>query len=357
MALKDDFIELQYQEIKKMFPDREIYLVRDTLSGQLLLRKKLNNTNVWIYKKLIDIQSVHLPKIFDIIEKENSCFVYEEFIQGKTLDELLKQGNLSKEQAIEYISQLCSVLQIVHGFDIIHRDIQPKNIIISNDGVLKLIDFGNARIYDACKNRDTVLMGTAGYASPEQFGTLQTDKTTDIYALGVLLNKMLTGHFPNEELYEESRMIKKIILKCTEIDRSRRYQSVSELKEDLQKGEKGYFLKSFIREIPGFRPGDKHPWVIRLLVYPFFCSYCIEISNGIKSVKPLNCFANIIWYLFAMLFSSVLPFILISNMWELDTRLLHLNKYSKRKRLAIRIGLAYLSGTMLGVMLAVHYAL
>ena len=356
MALKDDFIELQYQKIKKMFPDRDIYLVWDTLSGQLLLRKEIKYANIGIYRMLTKISSIHLPKIFDIIEKENSCFVYEEYIQGMTLDEVLKQGNLSKEQAVKYISQLCSVLQAVHGYDIIHRDIQPKNVIISNDGVLKLIDFGNARTYDADKNRDTVLMGTAGYAAPEQFGTLQTDITTDIYALGVLLNKMLTGHFPNEELYDGSRMMKKIILKCTEIDRNRRYQSVSELRDDLQKGEKGYFIKSFIREIPGFRPSDNHPWIIRLLVYPFFCSYCIEISNGIKSVKPLNCFANIIWYLIAMLFSAVLPFILISNMWELDIRILHLHKYSKRKRLAIRIGLAYLSGTMLGVMLALHYA-
>lgn len=356
MELKEEFMALQYQVIKKMFPDKEIYLVKDTISGQLLLKKERPISGMWIYQKIKELSSVHLPKIADVVSREDKLFVYEEYLQGMRLDQMMCRGTLSKKQAVDYVIQLCSLLQLLHAHGMIHRDIQPKNIIVTNDGIVKLLDFGNARMYVPGKSRDTVLMGTAGYAAPEQFGIEQTDASTDIYALGVLLNKMLTGYFPNEQLYDGRHRLRQIILKCIEIDKSRRYSDALSLLQDLKRGEKGYRWKRFVQAIPGFRPQDRHPWAIRLLAYPFIAVAWSELTKGIKSMMKLNTPQNILWYLTAMFFTVVLPFILLSNMWELDTRILHLHKHTKGTRFWIRFCLAYVSMMVLGVMLAIHYA-
>ena len=114
---------------------------------------------------------------------------------------------------------------------VICRDLKAENVILTNEGEVKLIDFDIARIYQPGKSKDTVMMGTQGYAAPEQFGFGQTDARTDIYALGVLLNYMLVRDFPMEKLTEGK--FKTIVLKCTKINPEDRYQNVDELKADI----------------------------------------------------------------------------------------------------------------------------
>lgn len=91
----------------------------------------------------------------------------------------------------------------MHKYSITHRDITPSNIIIGFDGVVKIIDFGISRLHKENAKHDTQVLGTEGYAAPEQFGFKQSDCKTDIYALGVLLNYMLTGHIPSEVMYRD----------------------------------------------------------------------------------------------------------------------------------------------------------
>lgn len=357
--LKTAFLGIQYEVIEKMDTDKEVYLVRDHLSGQLLIKKEVQKTQWELSRKLAKISSVHLARIFDTLEEEGKYFVYREYLQGDTLCEILKeQGSLDKKLAIEYLSQLCEALTEIHKYQIIHRDIKPENIIITGDGILKLIDFGNAREYDADKNRDTVLMGTVGYAAPELFGRAQTDETTDLYAAGVLLNVMLTGKFPNETLYQGNRAIRQIILKCIQMEQSRRYISASELRKDLEKGEKRYYLKRFVQGIPGFRPRDKkYRWVIFLVAYPFLFLMIEEITKGVCSIKALDTLPNILWWMAALFFSAILPFILLTNMWDLDTRILRLHHWARRDRMILRIVLAYISVMVLGVMLALYFGM
>ena len=111
MELKEEFMALQYQVIKKMFPDKEIYLVKDTISGQLLLKKERPISGMWIYQKIKELSSVHLPKIADVVSREDKLFVYEEYLQGMRLDQMMCRGTLSKKQAVDYVIQLCSLLQ------------------------------------------------------------------------------------------------------------------------------------------------------------------------------------------------------------------------------------------------------
>ena len=122
-------------------------------------------------------------------------------------------------------------MTVLHANGFVHRDIKPENIMITNNGTVKLIDFNASRIYDKNKSSDTISLGTIGYASPEQLGINQSDARTDIYALGVLMNVMLTGKPPEIKLYNGK--LKKVIVKCTQTIPDNRYKNVKELKRNL----------------------------------------------------------------------------------------------------------------------------
>ena len=181
------------------------------------------------------MNSIHIPRIYEIIEEDNKLIIIEEFINGLTLREILdKDKKIDEDLAIDYILQLCDALEEIHSFNppIIHRDIKPENIIISNDGVLKLIDFDASRTYKENENRDTELLGTLEYAAPEQFGFRQTDVRTDVYSIGILINVLLTGKFPRVEKCKGQ--LQSIVEKCINLDPKERYQSISVLKRIIK---------------------------------------------------------------------------------------------------------------------------
>ncbi len=184
-----------------------------------------------------------LPRIVDIIEKENVIYVVMDYIEGETLSSVLsKEGAQPQEVVIEWAKELCRVLDYLHTQNppIIYRDMKPANIMLQPNGNIKLIDFGIAREYKEQNLADTVSLGTKGYAAPEQFGGKgQTDARTDVYCLGVTLYHLLTGQNPCEPPYEIypirywnpqlSSGLEAIIQKCTQLNPEDRYQSCAEL--------------------------------------------------------------------------------------------------------------------------------
>lgn len=215
-------------------PKSNVYLAKNQINGKVFIKKELKTYNMEVYTALRTISHKNTPKVFEAIEMDGTLTVIEEFINGFTLQEILDiEGSLTEERVARYILDLCSILDLLHNriSPIIHRDIKPSNIIISNDGVLKLIDFDVSRIYREDGERDTQILGTKGYASPEQFGFDQTDCRSDIYSLGILMNVLLTGKHPKEE--KSSGKLHSIIEKCTYIAAEKRYASVNALKDDL----------------------------------------------------------------------------------------------------------------------------
>ncbi|MCM1256313.1 MAG: protein kinase [Roseburia sp.] len=95
---------------------------------------------------------------------------------------------LPETESLDVAGQILEGLDVIHRLKLVHRDINPQNIVISSDGVVKIIDFGIGRMYKELQGRDTEFLGTAGYAAPEQFGFSQSDARTDIYSVGVILN-------------------------------------------------------------------------------------------------------------------------------------------------------------------------
>ena len=193
------------------------------------------------------LQHPMLPRIVDIFEDPERIFIVEDFVEGITLEDLLRrQKRVDEAQGLQWFRELCGVLRYLHGqqpHPIIYRDMKPSNVMLQPDGSLKLIDFGIAREYKQDSSADTTYIGTKGYAAPEQFGKAQTDARTDIYALGVTMYHLLTGKSPYEPPYqfvpvrqlvpELSHGIEYILNKCVQPEPSDRYQSVDELLDDL----------------------------------------------------------------------------------------------------------------------------
>lgn len=150
--------------------------------------------------------------------------------RGDSLAYLLEGALFSPAEARKIALQLCSALWVLHKLGAVHRDIKPENVIIRGREAV-LIDFDASRIFKSETNRDTQILGTTGYAAPEQYGITQTDERADIYSLGVLLNIMLTGKHPSREL--ASGRLGRIVQKCTMVNPEKRYKSALYLMEAL----------------------------------------------------------------------------------------------------------------------------
>ena len=178
------------------------------------------------YEKLQSIRHPNLPEIYDVLEMDDGQIVLEEYIDGLTVAQLMEVDKYRYSGARKVLLGLCDALTVLHNRDIIHRDVKLENVIVEKSGRVVLIDFNASRI-ESGASKDTVIMGTVGYASPEQLGLAQTDARTDIYAVGVLYNVMLTGQHPSVVI--ASGKAGRIVRKCTAVNPSERYQTANEL--------------------------------------------------------------------------------------------------------------------------------
>ena len=182
------------------------------------------------YEVLCRFRHENLPLIYDVFELDDGQVVLEEYIDGLTVAQVLETGLYRYKGAKKVISDLCEGLEFLHENGIVHRDIKPENVVIDKNGRVVLIDFNASRQLKLV-GKDTVVMGTVGYAPPEQLGIAQSDQRTDIYSMGIMLNVMLTGKHPCEGIAKGRPG--NIINKCTNIDPTQRYDSVKELKSAL----------------------------------------------------------------------------------------------------------------------------
>ena len=227
--------------IKKLFAAYSLVsMLSEKNGGKVLrLRNKGNGRDLVLrsfpehldaYEILCGIRCENLPEIYDAIDLDDGQIVLEEYIDGITVAQVMEGGRYRYHGAKKVMSGVCCALAVLHGRGLVHRDVKPENVMIGSDGRVVLIDFNaSRRVSDACK--DTVIMGTVGYASPEQLGVTQSDARTDIYAAGVLLNVMLTGYHPSERIAQGKPG--HIVRKCTAISPDDRYQTAEMLSKSL----------------------------------------------------------------------------------------------------------------------------
>ncbi|MBO5066015.1 MAG: serine/threonine protein kinase [Clostridia bacterium] len=232
MIFLEDILKEQYFIVKvlKNTEEKSIVLLRHkVLEKDMICRKFKGNAEA--YKILNGIIFPTLPQIYEVTKAEGKIIVLEEFIKGVTVADILSNGLFNERGVKKIIRDLCDALTVIHSYGIIHRDIKPENIMITDEGSVKLIDFDAARLFKNGQSKDTKIIGTTGYAAPEQFGLAQSDERTDIFAVGVLMNVMLTGEHPSQKIYKGK--LSKTIEKCIQIDPKKRYRSAEELKKTL----------------------------------------------------------------------------------------------------------------------------
>ncbi|MDP4145240.1 MAG: serine/threonine-protein kinase [Bacillota bacterium] len=230
--------------------------------GTVYLCKNIRLDNLWAIKEMkkdhkvnIDILSEAnilkqlnhpgIPKIIDIFYEKDYLYMVEDYINGQTLYEYIRENSFIELENMKHILlNICDIIGYLHSFSpsIIYRDLKPSNIMITPEGKVFLIDFGISKIYKVEKDSDTIFMGSNGYAAPEQRGLVQSCVQTDIYGIGMVMYFMVTGKASSNEtepLMDESYdkdvniNIKRIIQKCVQIDIKDRYGSVEELRNEI----------------------------------------------------------------------------------------------------------------------------
>ena len=178
-------------------------LNRDVILKKLTLKRSASITERFKREArlMIDFRNDHIVQVYDHFKEGNSYYIAMEYINGISLGELIKRKRyLSNEMAMLIFSEICKALKYAHEKNVIHRDIKPDNILISNQGEVKLTDFGIATSTDDDEDgltTDGMTLGTPAYMSPEQItDTKNVDKRADIYSMGVLFYEMVTGKCP-----------------------------------------------------------------------------------------------------------------------------------------------------------------
>lgn len=201
------------------------------------------------------LQHPNIVNIYDVGSEEHMHYIVMEYVEGITLKTYIeKKGQLNYKEAISIAIQVARGIEAAHNNNIVHRDIKPQNIMISNEGKVKVTDFGIARAATSNTIHSDV-MGSVHYTSPEQARNGFVDGKSDIYSLGIVMYEMVTGRVPfdgdttvaiaiqhlQEEMVAPSVFapdlpisLEKIILKCTQKSQDRRYVSMGDLLIDLK---------------------------------------------------------------------------------------------------------------------------
>lgn len=281
---KSKLLLWQFREIGQINKNT-VVVYNDYLQRQMIL-KILPRQNLPVLKDIMKIKHPNLMEIYDVMDDGINCNCLCEFVFGNNLDKIVynKMG-VDPKIAEKWMVQLCKGVEELHNRNIIHRDITPNNVMVDYEGNIKLIDFNISRERKQSASRDTTVMGTAGYASPEQFGFTQTSFGADIYAMGVLLNFMLTGKMPNEKLC--SGKYASIVKKATQIKEEDRYSNVYQMELALQGNgnEKLSFADKFLLNLPGFRSNKTSHKVIAIIGYVLYfillyCAIDVTFING-----------------------------------------------------------------------------
>ncbi len=271
-----------YKTIATLNEEHKVYLVQHQDTKEIFVKKILSVYNADVFKELSKHPVCGTPRIIEFYEENHQLTLIETFVSGQSLEHLIKTTRPGISDIIHYTIQLCEILCRLHNMQppIIHRDIKPSNIIITEYNNVVLIDFNAAKYYAEDSDRDTVLLGTKGYAAPEQYGFGSSSPRTDIYAVGILL-KELTSTLP-----EVPQSITDIIERCIEFKPSDRYETVSELKTALENS----LSKEPVEEtttfsfrnilLPGFRTGTI--WKMLLAIPTYLFIFWLSLSLEVK---------------------------------------------------------------------------
>lgn len=230
MTLEDESRLSFYKELTTINSKKNIILVQHIVSRELFVKKTLDIYSKPVYDQLLNTHINGIPNIIECIKDDKQLIIIEEYINGKTLSQIIdEQGLFNEYKAYDIAVKLAHILVNLQSSipPIIHRDIKPSNIIIDKNQQLYLIDFNAARHVNNNNYEDTRMLGTVYFAAPEQYGFGQSDERTDIYGFGATINYLMTGDKPGAGIAKCTYSY--ILKKCLMLDAINRYQSALEL--------------------------------------------------------------------------------------------------------------------------------
>ena len=269
MIMKGQKINDRYQIIKSIGEGgmANVYLAYDTILDRdvavKVLRGDLSNDEKFVrrfQREALNASSLSHPNIvevYDVGEDNGQYFIVMEYIEGKNLKDLLKKrGKLTTSEVVDIMSQIADGLSVAHDSYIIHRDIKPQNIMILENGLVKITDFGIAMAMNATQLTQTnSVMGSVHYLPPEQASGKGSTLKSDIYSMGILMYELLTGKLPyrgenaveialkhlkeplpsiRDELPDLPQSVENVILKAAAKNPKNRYNDAREMYEDLK---------------------------------------------------------------------------------------------------------------------------
>ena len=376
MDVIEDYYLKKYEQLKVLADTNKCktLLMRNVDTGQLVVKKIMHKAAFDVYKGLKEIKNKNLVRVYECFIQGDECVAIEDYVNGKRFDDYYQGNRLTLQEAVTRAEELCNGLKAIHEKGIVHRDIQPKNIIISNEGTLKIIDFDISRKENHEKSKDTELLGTVGYAAPEQYGFSQTSNRSDIYSVGVVLKEF----FENQGLLS-NEYLEEIVNKCMEIDPKNRFSDVNELMVELskvaemdeshnesdkimpktldtspKKPEKGQktgknstkntpqkelppiTFKYLLDTIPGFRRRKIVPMIISTIVYVWLIYIYATVALDYKGMNiPRSILVTIVAEA-----TVIIPYIYLTNIADIASRLPRKTFRSKRHEICYRICMA-----------------
>ena len=260
-------------EYKELYHyDNKRSLVMNEMTGDIRMMKRLEHYDENVYAYLVAHPDKHIPVIYEFYrDADNNLIVLEEYIQGNTFDILINDHKMTDKQKLEYFNELLEGLSFLHSAPnpIIHRDLKPQNIMITEKGEVKILDYDAAKIYKPGNTGDTTYLGTDGIAAPEQYGFMQSDPRSDVFAVG----KMLAAAFPNNS------RIQQIAAKASSFDPDNRYLNARELSDVLAKRLSPRFRLKPPFPPPGFRTRKWWKILLAVIGYPFFIITVINLGS------------------------------------------------------------------------------
>ncbi len=282
-------------EYKELYHyDDKRSLVMNEVTGDVRMMKRLTHFDEDVYAYLSSHRDDHVPLIYDYWKEDETLIVIEEVVQGNTFDIVINDRTMPDKEKLKLFVELLEGLRFLHSADkpIIHRDLKPSNIMVTEKGEVKILDYDAAKIYKADSTGDTTNLGTAGIAAPEQYGFMQSDPRSDVYAVG----KMLADAFPG------NKKIQKIAAKASSFDPADRYANAGELSDVLTgRISPGLILKPLFPP-PGFRTRKWWKILIAMFAYPFMLFIIFGVTSE-KSTMAENVETKII---FALMLFGVL---------------------------------------------------
>lgn len=221
-------IKQTYQVVKTLSEKNGasvLQLRHRTLHRDLILRHYPKP--VCAYDILRELRHPNLPEVYDSLHFSDGQFVLEEYIEGLTVAEVLETGRYTSRGAADILRKTCAAVAALHRCGILHLDIKPQNVMVTAAGEVKLIDLNASKLSSSEQTQETAVLGTIGYAAYEQFGISLCDERTDVFALGVLLNVLLTGEHPTRKC--AGGRLGRIVQKCIQTDPTARYPSAEKL--------------------------------------------------------------------------------------------------------------------------------